>query len=242
MPPSRNDVRGKAGESTRTMQASRMVTAVAILVVMGLTIFLYSKNMKAVMSFGLPGVMIIGGLFLFGMKSLEKKGKSVHKAAKRAERGAVAEEKTGELLEGLPEGNFVIHDYDTGRGNIDHIVIGTKGVFTVEVKSHRGIVTFENGKLLRDGKDFEKDFLKQAWAECFVVRERLAKWDIKEPAAEPLVVFSNAFVKFSGKAKGVEVMNLKSLPKYLEQQPDRLTKVGAGQIFNRLNLVVERVN
>jgi hypothetical protein len=57
-------------------------------------------------------------------------------------RGAVAEETTGAFLAGLPEGNFVIHDFNTGRGNIDSILVGAKGVVTLEVKSHRGTVAF----------------------------------------------------------------------------------------------------
>jgi hypothetical protein len=186
------------------------------------------------MSFGLIGTLVAGCLFLFVIKLLEKKGNATIKCAKQAERGAIAEEKTGAILEGLPEGNFIINDFNTGRGNIDHILVGPKGVFTLEVKSHRGTVTFDNGSLLRDGQPFEKDFLKQAWAECFAVREILAKWNIKEPKAEPLLVFSNAFVKVRGKANGIAVINMKFLPSYLEGFQDQLTTAEAGRIFNRL--------
>jgi len=97
-------VRGNAGESTRKMQANRIAVALAILLLIWLALFVYSRN-------------------------------------------------------------FIINDFNTGRGNIDHILVGPKGVFTLEVKSHRGTVTFENGTLLRDGIEFKKDFLKQAWAE-----------------------------------------------------------------------------
>jgi hypothetical protein len=216
------------------MQTSQLVIALAILLLIWLAIFVYSRNVKTVMSFGLIGTLVAGGLFLFVIKLLEKKGNVTLKHAKQAERGAIAEEKTGAIIEGLPEGNFIIHDFNTGRGNIDHILVGPKGVFTLEVKSHRGTVTFDNGSLLRDGQPFEKDFLKQAWAECFAVREILAKWDIKEPKAEPLIVFSNAFVKVRGKANGVAVINLKFLSTFLERLSDRLTTAEAGRIFNRL--------
>jgi len=104
------------------------------------------------------------------------------------------------------------------------------------VKSHRGTVTFDNGSLLRDGNPFEKDFVKQAWAECFAVRDILAKWEIKEPLAEPLIVFSNAFIKVRGKANGVAVINLKFLPSYLERFPDRLSTAEAGRVYNRLRM------
>ncbi len=227
-------VRGKAGESTRKMQASRIAAALAILLLIWLAVFAYTRKTSTIMSLGLFGTLAVATAIVVGVKLLEKKGMTALRDVKRAERGAIAEEKTGAMLEGLPEANFVIHDFDTGRGNIDHILVGPKGIFTLEVKSHRGTVTFENGILLRDGQTFEKDFLKQVWAECFAVREILAKWNIKDPKADPLVVFSNAFVKVGGKANGVEVMNLKFLPSFLDRLPNRLTTAEAGRIFNRL--------
>jgi hypothetical protein len=55
----------------------------------------------------------------------------------RRDRGATAEEYVGALLEQLvPEGWRVLHDVNTGRGNVDHVVLGPGGVFTVETKSH----------------------------------------------------------------------------------------------------------
>ncbi len=227
-------VRGKAGESTRKMQVSRMAIALAILLLIWLAVLGYSRNVKTIMSFGLAGSLVVGGFFLLGIKLLEKKGSVTLKHAKQAERGAIAEEKTGSILEGLPEGNFIINDFNTGRGNVDHILVGTKGIFTLEVKSHRGTVSFDNGILLRDGKAFEKDFLKQAWAECFAVREILSKWDIPEPNADPLIIFSNAFVKIRGNANGVAIINLKFFSAYLERLPDRLTTAVAGRIYNRI--------
>ena len=230
----RPTIRGKAGESTRRMQATQVATALAVLLLVWFALFLYGENVKRIMALGLPASLLIGAIFLFALKQLEKKGNMAIDNAKRAERGAVAEEKTGALLVGLSEGNFIIHDFDTGRGNIDHILVGPKGIFTLEVKSHRGDITFDGTILHRDELPFEKDFLKQAWAECFAVREILARWDIKEPSAEPVILFTNAFVKVRGRAKGVEVMNLKFLPKFLERLPDRLTIGDSGRIFNRL--------
>lgn len=227
-------VKGKAGESTRKLQTKRMAVALAILIVIWLVIFIYTRNMKTIMSLGLAGTLVVACLFLLSIKLLNKRGTVTLLHARQAERGALAEEKTGATLEGLPEGNFIIHDFDTGRGNIDHILIGPKGIYTLEVKSHKGTVSFENGHLLRNGKSFEKDFLKQAWAECFAVREILAKWDVKELKAEPLIIFSNAFVKVREKANGVAVINLKFLSTFLERLPDRLTTEVARRIYDRL--------
>src|SRR6202043_2142454 len=59
----------------------------------------------------------------------------------RRDRGAAGEEHVGSLLEELSDGGWqVIHDVSLGRGNVDHILIGPAGVFTVETKSHPGPV------------------------------------------------------------------------------------------------------
>jgi hypothetical protein len=232
--PTRSSIHGKAGKSTREMEGKRLGTVAIILLAMLLALILYSRHLKAITSLGLPAVLVIVGLFVYLMKQGEKKGIRTLKRARDAERGAVAEEKTGDFLEGLPEGYFVLHDFNVGRGNVDHILVGPKGVLTLEVKSHRGSVTFDGTDLFRDGKLFEKDFLKQAWSECFAVREILAARGLVEVPVEPVILFTNAFVQLRGKAKGVEVVSLKFLPKFLERLPDRLAPLDVKRTFGRL--------
>lgn len=223
-----------AGGSTRKMAASRYAVALSILVLLWLGIYLYSNNVRNIVSLGLPGTLAVGIGFLLFIKYLEKKGSIVIDRAKRADRGAVAEEKVGDFLNSLPEGNFIIHDFNSGKGNIDHVLINTKGIFTLETKSHKGDVTFDGEKLLRGKHLYEKDFLSQAWAECFAVRNVLQEWGITSPKAEPIILFTNAYVKVRGKAKGVEILSLKFLPKFLEQLPVRQAIPEAGRIYNRV--------
>src|SRR5205823_4103462 len=57
----------------------------------------------------------------------------------RRDRGAQGEEHVGALLDALGERGWrVIHDASFGHGNVDHIVVGPPGVFTIETKSHPG--------------------------------------------------------------------------------------------------------
>ncbi len=60
-------------------------------------------------------------------------------------RGAAGEMKVGLILEGLPDEFHVINDLPTRDGNLDHVVIGPTGVFVLETKDWRGIVS-EDGK------------------------------------------------------------------------------------------------
>jgi hypothetical protein len=134
----------------------------------------------------------------------------------------------------LPEGYFVVHDFDSGKGTIGRILIGPKGIFTLETKSHTGEVTFDGNQLLRNGRPFGKDWIRRAWAQCFLVRGLLAEWGITTPLPEPVILFANAHVKVQGKARGVEIAGLRSLPKILDPLPNRLSIPEAGRIYNRI--------
>ena len=84
---------------------------------------------------------------------------------------------------------------DTGRGNIDKIVLGPTGAWALEVKSHMGYITFDGNILLRNGKPFEKDFLKQAYAEAKTLEDLIRSKLNIEIKVQPVVVFSNKFAK-----------------------------------------------
>ena len=216
------------------MQRSRFIDGMAIIAGIFLITFIFSKYSKAIGSYGKGTLLVVFVGFVVAIKFLERHGLEKAKRTKDAERGAIAEETVGAILDHLPEGNFVIHDFDSGKGNIDHILICPKGIFTLETKSHPGKVSFDGEKLLRNGRPFEKDFLKQAWAQCYLVREILAKWGITTPLAEPVILFTKAFIEVRGKAKGIEIADIKYFPKYLERLPDKLSTPEAGRIYNRI--------
>ena len=53
-------------------------------------------------------------------------------------RGAEGEERVGRILEALrSQGWYALHDVQTSRGNIDHVLVGPAGLSTIETKSHR---------------------------------------------------------------------------------------------------------
>jgi len=73
-------------------------------------------------------------------------------------REAAAEEEVGAILDRLRERGWrALHGVDSGRGNIDHVLIGPAGVLTVETKSHRG--RLEVGSL-------HERMLRQAYAQA----------------------------------------------------------------------------
>jgi Nuclease-related domain len=128
----------------------------------------------------------------------------------RHDRGAKGEEQVGGLLEQMSDRRWrVIHDASLGRGNVDHILIGPAGIFTIETKSHPGPVRVAR---------VHGETLRQAQA------QRKAIERVTGIAAEPLVVFSRAWVdRPLARRKGVRVLPARMLLRYVSSAQARLS-------------------
>lgn len=103
-----------------------------------------------------------------------------------------------ELLK-LPDSYFVFQDIKLPEreDNIDFVVVGQAGIFTVEVKSHEGMIGFNGEELLRNGKIIiEKDFIKQTMGEALSLQAYLKQNIGKDFFVNPVLVFSRADVRF----------------------------------------------
>jgi len=129
----------------------------------------------------------------------------------RRDRGATGEEHVGALLEPLTSRGWeVIHDASFGHGNVDHILIGPPGVFTVETKSHPGPI--------RVGR-VHGATLSQARAQSVALEEATGL------RAEPMIVYSRAWVDRPGaRRRGVRVLPARVLVAYLEKRQKELTR------------------
>lgn len=232
----RATVYNKAGVGVRKMEAARWLAALFSLIVLFAGIYVYSKNSKTIATFGLLVSLLVAGSFLYWVKAMGDKADVLSKRALDARGGAVAEEDVGNLLDELPAGYFVVNDFVLRRGNIDHIVISTKGILTVETKSHRGIVSCEGETLKRDGKPFEKDFIKQGWREALSIRDLLTSHGISAPKPQPVLLFANADVKVRQQVRGVEIISRQYLPVYLGRLQNRMSAKEAEKIFDLLKL------
>jgi hypothetical protein len=90
----------------------------------------------------------------------------VHTDERARRHGANGERLTGVWLGRLPEGWFVFHDVPVGaRGaNVDHVVIGPGGVFTINTKDLTGAIRVNRRSIVHDG--VRTDFLPKATAEA----------------------------------------------------------------------------
>jgi len=83
---------------------------------------------------------------------LMRRADQFEKARLSWRRGAQGELSVGALLAGLPDSFYVFNDVTFGFGNLDHIVIGPTGIFAVEVKACRGVVTSDSGEVNLNGE------------------------------------------------------------------------------------------
>ena len=129
----------------------------------------------------------------------------------RRDRGATAEEHVGSLLDELPREEWrVIHDASVGHGNVDHILIGPAGVYTIETKSHPGPI--------RVGR-VHGATIRQAHAQRDSI-ERVTGMDV-----EPLLVYSRAWVdRPLARRKGVRVLPARMLIGHLQRGSKTLSR------------------
>jgi nuclease-like protein len=145
----------------------------------------------------------------------------------RRDRGASGEEQVGALLDELAGEDWsVIHDASFGHGNIDHIVCGPAGLFTVETKSHPGPIRVRaiHGAILRQAQE-ERETIERLTGE----------------RVEPLLVFSRAWVdKPLSRRRGVRVLPARMLPSYLAKRARSLSPEQASAARERIVAALER--
>jgi nuclease-like protein len=93
-------------------------------------------------------------------------------------RGAEGERAVGGVLAQLEdEGWKALHDISLGRGNVDHVLIGPGGIFTIETKSHPGRIGVDR---------IDPKMLKQAYAEKKLL-ERITGLKVQPLLVQPSV-------------------------------------------------------
>jgi hypothetical protein len=125
---------------------------------------------------------------------------------------------------------FVFHDVPSGDANIDHVLIGTRGLYVIETKTLskpvRGeckIVVSADG-IRANGRLLDRNPIVQAKAQARWLHDFLGESDIKT-FVQPVVVFPGWFVEpFDMKSLGVWVLEPKALDKFIDHQPVVLSR------------------
>jgi hypothetical protein len=144
-------------------------------------------------------------------------------------RGIDGEKDVGQLLDGLQaDGWHTLHNVQTGRGDIDHIVVGPGGILTIETKSRRGRVRVAS---------INPAWLKQAYAQKKFI-ERLI--DVR--GVNCLLVFSAAYLDQAvSRQRGVIVLPARMLPGHLRRRSDVLSPEQIERVYDRLAVALDTV-
>ncbi|MDY0040482.1 MAG: nuclease-related domain-containing protein [Desulforhabdus sp.] len=141
------------------------------------------------------------------------------RSVQKHEVGADGERKIGKLLKDLPDAYTVINDFDFvgSYGNIDHLVIGPKGVFAIDVKNWRGTVSSDgDGELLLNGQPTDKPMVRTFTRRVMELKDRLKALVELDPYVQGLFVFPHTHVEAKwGKTGSVHCIHADQIADYI---------------------------
>lgn len=145
--------------------------------------------------------------------------------------GRDGEKIVGQFLESLRERGYrVFHDVVAGNFNLDHVLIGPAGIFTVETKTHskrsgEARVVFDGETILVEGFEADRDPIIQAKAQASWLRELLAESTGRKFEVKSAIVFPGWFVEYIGpKERTIWVLNPKVLPTFFDHERTQLSR------------------
>ena len=133
--------------------------------------------------------------------------------------GAIGEQKVGLELERLPAGAWwVFHDIPRGANgtNVDHLVIGVGGVFTVNSKNVSGNVWVAERTLMVNG--VSENYFPVAVSEAKDVSRRVSSANSFAVVARPLLVFLE-LPTIKAMPADVTVLHLGNVVDWISRQP-----------------------
>jgi hypothetical protein len=150
-----------------------------------------------------------------------------------------------ELMKLMPEGNYVYHDFQADKFNIDHIVVGPAGVFAIETKAKSKKMSGDNrkdAKAIYNGQvisfpDFnDTKYLDQAKRQA----KWLSKW-LESSTGEgidvfPVVSLPGWFVERKAPYDGMYVINPKNFKNVIQSKKKNiLTEQRVKQIVHQVD-------
>lgn len=137
------------------------------------------------------------------------------------------EKAVGQLLENLrASGYSVFHDLVGTDFNVDHVIIGPAGAFTIETKTWnkpgKGSpkITFDGETLLAAGWEPDRNPVIQAKAQASWLQRLLAESTGKTLPVRPVVVFPGWYIEDSrASRKDLWVLEPKALSAFLANEP-----------------------
>ena len=165
----------------REFNRNKGILLIIKLIIIAGCLMLISYLLYAILKIPLTPLVIVTLAIMFFiafkfMNSFLSQNKSdVARNDKTWGKGLEAEDTVGKSLLALPPEYKIIEDFNTGKGNIDVIVIGPTGLFVIEVKAMKGVVSYHNGHLAISGRVTENNYVLQTEAERYWLSNTLKK-------------------------------------------------------------------
>jgi hypothetical protein len=161
--------------------------------------------------------------------------------------GLKGERFMGDHLDTLREkGCKVFHDFVGEYGNVDHVVVNSKGIFAIETKSlkkpnYKDEKLIYNGKkiIFKSGKELRDQPLEQAKISARMIKDFADKNTGENFWVQPIVVYPNWYIESStyegNKAvHKVWVCNHNYLDRLINEENDKLTRQQVTVVSNKL--------
>ncbi|MEM6596674.1 MAG: nuclease-related domain-containing protein [Cyanobacteria bacterium P01_C01_bin.69] len=176
----------------------------------------------------LPTTVFCGLLFIYCFYRLLTTRQKL-KTLKMARDG---ERAVGQYLDLLREDVYrVFHDVVGDNFNIDHVVVGRNGIFTVETKTYRkplkgrANIHFDGETITVNGAKLDRNPVVQAQAQAGWLSTQIQESTGHTHKVQPVVVFPGWFVTShlcSESRSDVWVINPKGISKFIENTPQRI--------------------
>ena len=219
---------------------------IAISVLVGIMFFILgllagSYGQQYIVGFRL-WIMLAGGVVLFciirWMLKTDREDKAYYL-------GLDGEIYVGNILDRLRLNNWeTVHDFNTGTGNIDHILITPHGIFTVETKTvsmhskDEKTVYYDCEKVWTNSRRSLDCPLNQAKAEAAYLSGYIAKKTGIKLFVKPIVTYPGWDVQYQGTLNlsdcPVWVLATKAIEAIVKRRPEKLTQDQISVIFNVL--------
>ena len=170
------------------------------------------------------------------------------KELNRLRLGRDEEKAVGQHLDRMREHGYkVFHDVIGEDFNVDHILIGKKGVFSVETKTFRKpegenpTITFDGASVTVNNLKPGRNPVVQAQAHAHWLTDLLSESTGKTIKVKPVLVFPGWYVE-SSSMNDIWVLNPKTLEACLSNEPDSLSENDVSMIAFHLSRYIRWCN
>jgi hypothetical protein len=142
------------------------------------------------------------------------------------------EKAVGQFLERLRESGYVVFHDIVGKGfNIDHVLIGPTGVYTIETKTwskpadRDARITFNGTTLLAGKFEPDRDPITQAKAQSSWLRSVITESTGRKVRVFPVILFPGWYVDQAPASRNeLWILEPKALPAFLDNEPMTLSQ------------------